>query len=98
MYAPPFALALALYIASGGWAAGAPVVSAVPKIALQENHAIEPARWRYRRARDYDASSRAGTIAEDSAVLARENLFGLIESLHRDSRRRRGWVDPPLPQ
>jgi hypothetical protein len=98
MHPRRFALALVLYIASGGWAAGAPVMSAVPEIAFLENRATEPARWRHRRDRDYDASSRVGTIAEDSAVFARENLFGLIESLHRDARRRRGWVDPPPPQ
>jgi hypothetical protein len=91
-----FVLALAAHLACGLPAAGAPAMNPMPQIAVQEFEAPQPVRWRHRWSRDYDASGWRGT-ANLTPVLPAE-LYGLLDNLNRDARRRQGWLDPPPPQ
>lgn len=97
MHCRSFVLALAAHLACWWPAAGAPAMNAGPQIGLHEFEAPQPARWRHRWSRDYDASGRRGGTADEAPVLPAE-LYGLLDNLNRDARRRRGWLDPPPPQ
>src|SRR5437868_5500741 len=97
MHPPPFALAVLIYASSIAWASGAPAMSAITEAALQARQETLAIRWRHRWSRDYEWSGRRSSEGGET-VLGAENPLSMLEGLNRDTRRRRGWIDPPPPE
>jgi hypothetical protein len=88
-----------------GWAGGAaasPLVPARAAVSLEAHADVEAVRWRHRGYRDFFWGERRDSGRIDTDGFA-TNAYGpnrltLPDPVRPDSRRRRGWVDPPPAQ
>ena len=101
----PLALAAIILLGWAGGATASPLIPARAGVSLQAHNDIEAVRWRHRRYRDYFwGERRDGDRNETDGFAANAygaygaNRFTLPEVVRPDSRRRRGWVDPPPAQ
>ncbi len=101
---PPRQLAVAAVILLG-WAGGvaaSPLVPARAGVSFQAHADVEAVRWRHRRYRDFFWGERRDNDRIDTDGLAAKaygsNQLTLPDLVRPDSRRRRGWVDPPPAQ
>jgi hypothetical protein len=89
-----------------GWTGGAAASQLIPAragVSLQAHPDVEAVRWRHRRYRDFFWGGErrdSGRIDTDgfSANAYGPNRLTLPDPVRPDSRRRRGWVDPPPAQ
>lgn len=88
-----------------GWAGGAvasPLIPARVVVSFEAHADVEAVRWRNRRYRDFFWGERRDSGRTDTDGFAANaygsNRLAFPDLVRPDSRRRRGWVDPPPAQ